>query len=305
MRAIVTEKIHPGGIELLKQHLTVDCKFGISRAELLQEIHRYTALVGRVAIRIDTELLDLGKNLQAVCAAGIGLDHMDTAYAKEKGVSVINVPEGSVDAVAELTIVLMLTLSRRIDQAIDAVKTKKEWNKHHFVGRQLKGKVLGLVALGNIGRRVAHLASAFGMEVLAYDPYIEVEEVRSMGIEPVELEDLLQNAQIISIHAPLTPRTHHLIGRKELGMMNGAAYLLNLGRGGIIDEEALYLALKEKKIAGAALDVMEKEPPGESPLFQLDNFIATPHIGSGTQEAQEYISRRVAEQLLECLGIVD
>ncbi|MDI3534578.1 MAG: D-3-phosphoglycerate dehydrogenase / 2-oxoglutarate reductase [Thermosediminibacterales bacterium] len=304
MKVIITEKIHDSGIEILKKYADVDCKFGISREELLENIEKYDAMIVRVGIQIDKEIIDKGKNLKAIGMAGIGLNHIDVEYAKQKGIGVFNVPDGSNNSVAELTMALMLNIARKVNAAVNSVKFNNEWDKHAYVGRQLKDKVLGILALGKIGSRVAKFAQAFDMKVIAYDPFIDKTKAEEINVELVELDELLQRADIVSIHTPLTKQTYHLIGDEQIKKMKKGAFLLNLGRGGVVDEESLYKALKEGHLAGAAVDVMEQEPPGKSKLFELDNFIATPHIGAGTIEAQEYISKSIAEKILSHLGLI-
>ncbi len=301
MKLIITEKIHEVGIDYLKKFAEVDCEFGITREELLEKLENYDAMIVRVGIQIDKEVIDRGKNLKAIGMAGIGLNHIDVEYAREKGIAVFNVPEGSNDSVAELTIALMLNIARKIYPAVKSVKVENQWDKHTFVGRQLKDKVLGIVALGKIGSRVARISQAFGMHVIAYDPFIDKTKAEELNVELVELDDLLSRADFVSIHAPLTKQTYHLIGQEQISRMKKGAFLINLGRGGVVDEESLYNALKEGHLAGAAVDVMEKEPPGKSQLFELENFVATPHIGAGTIEAQEYISKSIAEKVLKHL----
>jgi len=297
MKCLITEKFHESGIELLKEKGTVDIRYNICRENLLECIGEYDVLIVRSDTPVDKKLIDCAKQLKVVGMAGIGLNHIDTEYAKEKGIAVFNVPDGSIDSVAELTIGLLLCISRKVYNAIDAVK-KNHWDKTGFTGNQLKGKTIGLVAIGKIGSRVAKLCQAFGMKVMAYDPFIDPNLAAEMDVELVSLEDLLMKSDIISMHAPLTPQTYHMIGKNELGMMKEGAYIINLGRGGLIDEDALYDALVSGKIKGAAVDVMEKEPPGPSKLFELDNFIATPHIGAGTVEAQQYIAQSLANKVI-------
>jgi D-3-phosphoglycerate dehydrogenase len=298
MKFLITEKFHECGIELFKKNGTVDTRYNICREELLECIREYDVLIVRSDTPVDKKVIDCGKRLKVIGMAGIGLNHIDTEYAREKGIAVFNVPDGSNDSVAEHTIALLLCISRKLYNAIDAVK-KNHWNKTGYIGNQLKGKTIGLIAIGKIGSRVANLCQAFGMKVMAYDPFIDPDLAAKMNIELVSLEELLMNSDIISMHAPLTPQTYHMIGKKQLDMMKDGAYILNLGRGGLIDEEALYDALKKGKLKGAAVDVMEKEPPGQSKLLELDNFIATPHIGAGTVEAQQYIAQSLASKVID------
>lgn len=304
MNVIITEKIHKEGIKLLEEHGNVDIKYGISRQELLECIKNYEVLIVRSDTPVDKELIDSGENLMVIGMAGIGLNHIDTEYAKEKGIAIFNVDDGSNDAVAELTICMMLVILRKVHLAIQDTR-KGVWDKTGYMGRQLKGKTLGLIAMGKIGSRVAKLCQGFGMNVIAYDPFLDQKAASELNVELLTLEEVLKKSDIISIHAPLTRTTYHMIGKEELNMMKSEAYIINLGRGGIIDEEELYKVLKEDKIAGAAVDVMEKEPPGLSKLFGLDNFVATPHIGAGTIEAQQYIAISLANKILDYLKKAD
>lgn len=302
MKCIITERIHSDGIKLMEEHGTVDLKYGIKRNELYDCIENYTILIVRSDTPVDKELINAGLNLKVVGMAGIGLNHIDTEYCKEKGIAVFNVPDGSSDSVSELTIGMMINIARKVN--IAAQDTKKGlWNKTGYMGNQLRGKTLGLIAMGKIGSKVAKLCQAFNMDIIAYDPYLKPEIAKDMGIRLLHLKELLEESDFISIHTPLTKETYHMIGEKELSLLKESAYIFNLGRGGIIDEEALYNALKENKLAGAALDVMEKEPPGLSKLFKLDNVIVTPHIGAGTYEAQSYISVSLVRKILNHLNL--
>ncbi len=303
MKIIITEKVHEAGIKLIEKHVQADIKYGIKREELLNCIKEYDAMIIRADTPIDKELMDAGCNLKAIGMAGIGLNHVDVEYAKKKGIGVYNVADGSNDSVAELTIALMLNIVRKVSAASYATRNQK-WDKHGFPGNQLKGKTMGIIALGKIGSRVAGFCQAFGMKVIAYDPFLDPKIAEQMNIELLELDELLKRVDIISIHAPLTKGTYHLIGRKEIEIMKPCSFILNLGRGGVVDEEALYEALKSGHLAGAAVDVMEKEPPGESKLFELDNFIATPHIGAGTVEAQEHIALSIVTKVLDHLQVI-
>lgn len=299
MDLLITEKIHPKGIRLLEKYFQVDCKFGLSQSKLNNCIKKYDAIVIRAATPVSKEIIDSAIKLKAIGMAGIGLNHIDVNYAKKKGIAIFNVPDGSNQSVAELTLALILVSVRKVNQAIYSTKYKGEWNKHGFIGKELKGKTLGIIALGNIGKRVAKYCQSIGMKVIAYDPYLDLNKAKKLNVNLVELNDLLEKSDIISIHAPLTSDTYHMIGEKEIDKMKTGSYLINTGRGGIIDEESLYDALVNKKLSGAAVDVMEKEPPGKSKLFQLDNFIATPHIGAGTIEAQRYISIEIAKKIIK------
>lgn len=302
MKVIITEKIHASGLDMLEKAdaIAVDAKFGISRDELLGIIEDYDGIIERSRIKLDREFFERAKKLKVICMAGVGLDHIDMEAAEEKGVIINNVPDGSTNAVAELAVCMMLSLSRQVCRAQKLVRDGI-WNKHAFPGTELRGKTLGIVALGRIGSRVATLCQAFGMDVIAYDPYVSPSQAKISGVEMVDLACLLRRSDIISVHSPLTDSTYHLISTDEFKLMKEGTLLLNLGRGGIIDEDAAFDALVSGKLRGLGLDVVEVEPPTGNKLLTLDNVVMTPHIGAGTAEAQEYISMTVARKMLEYL----
>lgn len=304
MKCIITEPFNQKGVEMLKKSISVDIKYNICRDELLKCINIYDVLIVRSDTYVDKTLIDCGKELKIIGMAGIGLNHIDVEYATNKGIKIFNVPDGSNDSVAELTLALILCINRNVYNAIEAVKNNR-WDKNGYCGNVLCGKTIGLVAMGKIGSKVANLCKAFKMNVLCYDPYIDLCVAENLGIKVVPLEDLLTKSDIISLHAPLTEQTYHMIGEKQFGIMKKDSYIVNLGRGGIIDEEALYNALVNGKIKGAAVDVMESEPANYSKLFGLDNFIATPHIGAGTIEAQEYISVSLATRIINHINTLE
>jgi D-3-phosphoglycerate dehydrogenase len=305
MRAIITETFHSSGVKMLEKYMDVECDFQISREELKKKIKDYDVAIIRSAIKFDRELLEYGEKLKIIGMAGIGTDHIDKDYCKEREIAIFNVPEGSNNAVAELAMALILNVIRKVHPAVKSVKENYQWDKTFYVGRELKGKTLGIIAIGKIGSRLAKFAQAFDMKVIAFDPYIPAEKAQAINIKLVELEELFSQADIISIHAPLTKQTHHMISKEQIDKMKDGIYLFNFGRGPIIDEESLYIALKNGKFAGVGVDVMEKEPPGKSKLFEFDNFIATPHIGAGTVEAQKYISEAISKQVLTHLKLID
>lgn len=305
MKLIVTETIHSSGIKLLKKYMEVDCNFQISREELKGKIKDYDVAIIRSDIKFDRELLECGEKLKVIGMAGIGIDHIDQDYCKEKDIAIFNVPEGSNNAVAELAIALILNVMRKVYPAVKSVKDEYRWDKTVYVGRELKGKTLGIIAIGKIGSRLAKFAQAFEMKVIAYDPYISAEKAQKNNIKLVQLEELFTQADLISIHAPLTKQTYHMISKEQIDKMKDGVYLFNFGRGPIIDEDSLYIGLKSGKIAGVGVDVMEKEPPGKSKLFEFDNFIVTPHIGAGTVEAQKYISEEISKKILKYLKLAE
>lgn len=301
MKVLITEPVHPDGVEFLRSKgVEVTCAFGISREELLQSVAMYDGLIIRSDTAIDRELLDLATHLKVVGMAGIGLNHVDLFLADERGVRVYNVPDGSNESVAELTIGFLIAVARKIVLASSDTK-KGMWDKSGYMGHTLQGKTLGILALGRIGTRVAEIARVLGMNILACDPYLDEQEVQRRGAQKVELDSLLRASDFVSIHSPLNEQTYHLIGREQIEMMKDGSFLINLGRGGIVDEEALYDALVSGKLKGAALDVMEVEPAPKSKLFTLDNIFITPHIGAGTVESQQYISLSIATKVFNHL----
>jgi len=240
------------------------------------------------------------KNLKVAARAGVGLDNIDVKEAEAKGVKVINTPEAPSVAVAELTIGFMLSLARAIPLADRKMKSS-EWIKSTLTGSELRNKTLGIIGFGRIGYQVAKRAKAFEMKVLAYDVALEklMDYVKEVGAEATTLQQLLKRSDFITLHVPLLPQTRHMIGEKEISAMKNGAYLINTSRGGIIEEEALKKALKSGKLAGAALDVFEEEPPKDTSLSGLDKVVCTPHIGAQTEEAQKDAGIIVAEKLIE------
>lgn len=299
-RVLVTEPIAEEGIVLLQQRCQVECKPLLSPHELAKAIGLYEALIVRSRTRVTREVIEAGHKLKVIARAGAGLDNIDLTAAERRGIIVVNAGESVAVAVAELALGLMLSLARRIPQAHFSVKGGL-WEKHSFVGMQLQGKTLGIIGFGRIGKALAKRALALEMKVVATDPFIPPETATSSGVTLLPLEELLQRSDFVSIHVPLTPQTKGMIGWREICLMKPTAYLINTARGGIVDEKALAKALNEGRIAGAALDVFEEEPPTSSPLLQSDRVIFTPHIGASTREAQALASLEVARKVLEIL----
>ncbi|MCD6444439.1 hydroxyacid dehydrogenase [Candidatus Bathyarchaeota archaeon] len=257
-------------------------------------------VVVRSRRRLNRDLIDRALRLKVIARAGVGLDNVDVDYAEKRGITVLSTSDASTEAVAELTIGLMIALARRITE-LDRKMKGGNWCKNSGIGVELRGKTLGIIGLGRIGGRVAELARVFGMHVVAYDPYVRLGKAKKLGVELMErLEDLLKESDFVSIHAVLTEETKGLIGERELRLMKPTAYLVNTARGAIVDEEALVRALEEGWIAGAALDVYEKEPPS-SRLTKFENVILTPHVGASTVEAQKHIAKVLAEKILAAL----
>lgn len=265
--------------------VVVDYKPTITKEELLATAGDYDAFIIRSRTKIDREVLDKATRLRLVARPGTGLDNVDVEYAKSRGVTVVNSPESLVEGVAEHVVLLMLALSRKLVVA-DVGTRGGKWEKSALMGRELKGKVLGVVGLGRIGKRIAEIARTLGMSVLFYDVItIPPDVVAALGAKVVGLDELFTTSDYITLHVPMTPDTAHMIGAQRLGQMKKTAFLVNTSRGGVIDEAALAAALQNGTIAGAALDVFEKEPPS-GPILAAPNTILTPHIGGQTEEAQ-------------------
>jgi len=265
----------------------------VEKEELAGIIANFDGVIIRSRTKIREDLIDIAAgSVKFIIRAGVGLDNIDVEYAREKGIEVINTPEASTNGVAELAVGHMLALLRHIPQATSSMK-KGEWPKKKLKGNELGSCTVGIIGLGRIGRRTAILVKGFGAGIIGYDPYVD--EVQGMNIKMVELEELLSSSDIVSLHLPHTDETHHLIGKEELGKMKESAYLVNCARGGVIDEDTLYEALKNNSIKGAALDVFEEEPPKDLKLMELNNFICTPHLGAQAVES----SNRVGEEVVK------
>lgn len=273
-----------------------------SCAEFRSTLTRAHGLIVRSATNVDANLLDSAPNLRVIGRAGIGVDNIDVAAASSRGIAVLNAPGGNTIAAAELTIALMLSVARGVPAADSSVRSG-EWHRSRFQGVELRGRTLGLIGAGRIGREVAHRCEAFGMEVIAHDPYLSDDDAETLGSELVGLDHLIETADVISLHVPLTDETRHMIDAGALGRMKDWAFLINMARGGVVVEEDLAAALVEGKIAGAALDVYEEEPlAADSPLRQAPNLVLTPHLGASTKEAQVGVAREVAAALRRALS---
>jgi D-3-phosphoglycerate dehydrogenase len=301
VRILVAEPIADPGVERLRAEATVDVATDLPRERLLEVIGDYDALIVRSQTRVDAELIERARNLKVIGRAGIGLDNVDLAAATRHGIVVVNAPQSNVLSAAEHTLALLLAQVRNIPRA-DASLRAGRWERERFQGVELHGKTLAILGLGRIGTLVAQRALAFGMRVIAYDPYVSRQRAAQLGVELVPtLADALRAADVVTIHLPKTPETTGLIGERELGLMRPGARLVNTSRGGIVDEDALAAAIKGGRLAGAALDVFAREPPGHSPLFELEEVVVTPHLGASTEEAQSKAGTAIAEQVLMAL----
>ncbi|MBR8828766.1 MAG: phosphoglycerate dehydrogenase [Gomphosphaeria aponina SAG 52.96 = DSM 107014] len=300
-KVLVSDTIDEAGIKILSQVAQVDVKTGLPTAEIVKIIPEYDALMLRSSTKVTKEIIEAGVGLKIIGRAGVGVDNIDVPAATRQGIVVVNSPEGNTIAAAEHALAMMLSLSRYIPDANQSVKNK-QWNRNSFVGAEVYKKTLGVIGLGKIGSHVANVARALGMKVLAYDPFISKERADQMGCTLVDLDLLFTESDYITLHVPKTKETTHLINAEVLTKMKPTARIINCSRGGIIDEDALVAALETGKIAGAALDVFETEPLGESKLRDLGSkVILTPHLGASTAEAQVNVAIDVAEQIRDVL----
>ncbi len=299
MKILVTDEVAEEALNLLKEKHEVTFE-ELRRDDLAREIGKYNALMVRSATKVTKDIIEKAENLKVIGRAGIGVDNIDVKAASEKGIYVVNSPTGTTRSVAELTFALMFALARKIHIA-DKTMKQGEWAKKKLKGIELLGKTLGLIGSGNIAQEVAKIANCLGMKVLVYSPHCTEEKARKMGAELKTIEEIFSQSDFISLHIPKTDETYHMISEKLLSLMKPTAYLINVARGGVVDEEALYKFLKEGKIAGAAIDVYEKEPPEENPFASLDNVVLTPHIGASTKEGQVRAGIICAEQILKVL----
>ncbi len=301
MKVLISDNLSPVGVDILKKAgLDVDARSKTSVEEIEQIIGEYDGLIIRSATKVTTGLLEKAAKLKVVGRAGSGLDNVDIPAATKKGVVVMNTPGGNTVTTAEHTIGMIFACARMIPQAYASLKAGK-WEKKKFEGVELYDKTLGIIGLGAIGGVVANRAIGLGMKVLAYDPFISPEKAKSLGIELADLPTIYKRSDFITVHTPKNKETANLINKTTIAQMKASVRIINCARGGIINEADLYEALKSGKVAAAAFDVFEKEPPENHPLLTLDNFIATPHLGASTREAQENVAVAVAEQVVDYL----
>jgi D-3-phosphoglycerate dehydrogenase len=303
IKILVSDPLSEEGLKILKdvKEFQVDVNTELKPDALKEIIKDYDALAVRSATKVTKDIINAGSKLKVIGRAGVGLDNVDLDAATAKGIIVMNTPAGNTISTAEHTFSMILALSRNIAQANASMK-KGEWKRSKFMGVELYSKVLGIVGFGRIGKEVATRALSFGMRVLAYDPFLSKEVAESLGVDVVELKEIFEKADYITVHTPLTDETKHMISTAQFAMMKKGVRLINCARGGIIDEAALAAAIKEGKVAGAAIDVFEQEPlPAESELGKLDNVVCTPHLGASTEEAQVNVAIEVAEIIRDAL----
>ena len=300
-KVLISDKLSPAAVEIFRRRgIEVDLKPGLAPAELRAIIGEYDGLAVRSATKVTRELLEAASRLKVVGRAGIGVDNVDLKSATARGVVVMNTPHGNSITTAEHAIAMMFALARQIPEASASTKAGK-WEKNRFMGVELTGKTLGLIGCGNIGSIVAERAIGLRMKVVAYDPFLSEKRATDLGVEKAELDTLLERADFITLHTPLTDATRNILSREALARTRKGVRIVNCARGGLLDEAALADAIRSGHVAGAALDVFETEPATDSPLFGLDNVVCTPHLGAATAEAQENVALQVAEQMSDFL----
>jgi len=301
MKILISDNLAVEGVKIFEEAgFEVDARTSTPADEIMKIVGEYDGLVIRSATKITPELLERATNLKVIGRAGAGLDNVDIPAASQKGIVVMNTPGGNTVTTAEHTMAMIMSLCRNIPQATASLKANK-WEKKKFTGTELMGKTLGVIGLGNIGKNVAKRARGLEMKVIGYDPYMTEEMAHSLGVSLVSLDEIYAESDIITVHTPMTPETKHLINAETIARMKDGVRLVNCARGGIINEADLLEALRSGKVAAAALDVFETEPPVDNPLLTLNNVIVTPHLGASTNEAQVNVAVMVANQMVEYL----
>lgn len=301
MKILISDHVDGCCVEMLHERgFAVDYSPGLSVEQLFEKIADADGLIVRSATKVTAEVMARAPKLKVVGRAGAGVDNIDVAAANKRGIAVFNAAAANTLSAAEHALALMLALAREIPRANSALAQGK-WNRNAFQGVELFSKILGIIGLGKIGREVASRARAFGMEIIAYDPLIAPAAFANAGVKACALDEVIRRSDFITIHAPFSGATKYLIGESQFRMCKPSLRIVNNARGGIIDEPALYQALRDGRVAGAALDVFEKEPPGDNPLLKLDNVVATPHLGASTVEAQRRVAEEIARSVADFL----
>ena len=300
MRILVADPIASEGIDMLRVHAQVDVELRLKPDKLKSIIGDYEALVVRSETKVTAEVIEAGRKLQVIGRAGVGVDNIDVEAATRHGIVVVNAPAGNIVSAAEHTIAMMLALARHIPEGHIRVKSG-EWRRDDLLGTEVRGKTLGIIGLGRVGSEVARRAKGLEMHPIAYDPFTSVDYAHKLGVELVSQEQLFQNSDFITVHTPLTATTKGFIGTEELSLVKPSVRIINVARGGIVNEEALFSALEQGRVAGAAIDVFSKEPAKDNILLKSDKVIVTPHLGASTAEAQRNVAVDVAEQILTVL----
>ena len=298
-KVLVSDPLSKRAVSILRETpgISVEERRGLSESELLPLVGDIDAWVVRGATKVTRRLIEAAPKLRWVARAGAGIDNIDAAAARERGIGVLNVPGANAVAVAELVFGLLLSLFRQLPAADSSLK-RGEWDKSRFKGRELRGKTIGIVGLGKIGRAVAQRARAFEMKCVGCDPLLSDDTMREFGIEPLPLSDLLPRAEILTLHIPLSPETQGLIGAREISRLPRGAVLVNAARGGLVDEAAVLAALEKGQLSGAVFDVFAEEPPVASALVKREDVVVSPHIGAATVEAQEAVGEEIVKLLL-------
>jgi D-3-phosphoglycerate dehydrogenase len=300
MKILITDQIADAGIELLRQHAEVDIRTGLPEEQISSIIKDYEALIVRSQTKVTSPIINAADKLVVIARVGTGVDNIDVEAATNRGIYVINSPEGNIVSTAEHTIAMLMAVARNIPRA-DSLLHTGVWNRG-LKGIEVRNKTLGIIGLGRVGTEVAQMAKGLYMNVVAYDPMLSEERAERLGLQLVEIEKLLATADFISIHVPLTSSTRGMIGPEQLKLVKPTAFIINCARGGIVDEEALYEALEQGRIAGAAIDVFSKEPAQDNILIKSDKVVVTPHLAASTYEAEVSASRDVAEQVVAVLN---
>ena len=300
-KVLITDNVAAEGIELLQKNVPTDIKRGLTPDELVDIIGDYDALVVRSETKVTSPVIEAGRNLKVVARAGIGVDNIDLDAATRAGIAVVNAPIGNTVAAAEHTLALMLALARNVPQAYASMK-EGQWQRSAFMGIEVRNKTLGIIGLGRVGSEVARRAGSFGMRLIAFDPFVAPDFATRLGVTTMTLDELLPQADFITLHTPLTPGTTKMINQEQLAKMKPGARLINVARGELVDEDALLQALENEQLAGVALDVFTNEPPGDLPLLRHPRLMATPHLGASTQEAQREVAIEAAEQVIAVLN---
>lgn len=304
MRVLVAEPLGQAGIDRLAQEHEVDVRLNLTRDELLAALPDYDALIVRSQVQVDAAAIaagTAGDRLKVIGRAGVGVDNIDVDAATNAGIAVVNAPTANTLAAAEHTMALMLALARRVAGA-DASVRRGEWRRADFMGTELGGKTLGIVGLGRVGLAVADRARGFAMNLLGSDPLVGADAAATYGVQLVDVDELLAESDVVTLHVPLVAQTRGLLDAARLGRMKQGALLVNVARGGVVDEAALAGALASGQVGGAAIDVFEREPLGDSPLLRAPNTILTPHLGASTSEAQARASLEVVQGVLDVLA---
>jgi D-3-phosphoglycerate dehydrogenase len=301
MKVLVADPLAQEGMESLKAMTEVDVRLGLKPDELVSCIGNYDAIIVRSETQVTADVIKAGKKLQIIARAGVGLDNVDVNAATLQGIMVVNAPTGNTVAAAEHTMALMLALARNVPQAHGQLKAGK-WNRKEFTGVELRNKTLGIIGLGNVGSNVAMRAKSFEMRLIGYDPFASQDYAATIGVTLVPLEQVYKEADFITLHLPLTQQTKNMIGAREISTMKKGVRIINVARGGLIDDEALVKAVEEGRVAGAAVDVFPVEPCTDSVLFKSDKIIVTPHLGASTREAQTNVCIDVVDQILDVLN---